>query len=137
MLLCLSALLSLMSYIVFICTIIFELINDCDDDDDDDTRNLLFTIITHVQDAPHWCQCESSLTVGGLQVHYEEMIRTLAKRTEHIHTRLLRNMMDNHSEFLRSLSAEYEAIAEKLLTAPVDTADLMELIGRSQQQMFM
>jgi len=33
--LCLSVLLSLMSHVVCICTIIFELIND---DDDDDTR---------------------------------------------------------------------------------------------------
>ena len=74
-----------------------------------------------------------SVTVGCRQVHYTELIRTLAKRTEHIHTRLLRNMMDNHSEFLRNLSIEYEAIAEKLLTAPVDTADLMELIGRRKR----
>jgi len=63
------------------------------------------------------------------QIHYSELLRTLAKRTEHIHTRLLRNMMDNHIEYLRNLSAEYEAIAEKLLTAPVDTAELMELAG--------
>ena len=34
--LCLSVLLSLMSHIVCIFTIIFELINDDDDDDDDD-----------------------------------------------------------------------------------------------------
>ena len=70
-----------------------------------------------------------SMTMGGRQVHYSELIRTLAKRTENIHTRLLRHMLDDHSEFLRSLSAEYEAISEKLLTAPVDTADLMELVG--------
>ena len=63
------------------------------------------------------------------QVHYTELLRTLAKRTEHMHNRLLRNMLDNHSDHLRSISAEYEAIAEKLLTAPVDTAELMELIG--------
>ena len=70
-----------------------------------------------------------SETLRDGQVHYSELIRTLAKRTEHIHTRLLRHMLDNHSEFLRNLSAEYEAIAEKLLAAAVDTADLMELIG--------
>jgi len=64
-------------------------------------------------------------------MHYGELLRTLAKRTEQIHTRLLRNMMDNHSEFLRNLSAEYETISEKLLTAPVDTAELMELTGAS------
>jgi len=63
------------------------------------------------------------------QVHYDELIRTLAKRTEHIHTRLLRYMLDNHSEFLRNLSGEYESIAERLVRTPVDTADLMELIG--------
>jgi len=71
------------------------------------------------------------MMVGGRQVHYRELIRTLAKRAENIHTRVLRHMLDNHSEFLRALAAEYEAIAEKLLTAPVDTADLMELIGES------
>jgi len=37
--LCLSVLLSIMSHIVFICTIIFELINDDDDDDDDDDED--------------------------------------------------------------------------------------------------
>jgi len=34
--LCLSVLLAIISHIVFICMIIFELINDNDDDDDDD-----------------------------------------------------------------------------------------------------
>ena len=38
-------------------------------------------------------------------------------------------MLDEHSEYLRTLANEYESISEKLLTAPVDTADLMELIG--------
>ena len=74
------------------------------------------------------CVCVCVYIYGALQVHYGELLRTLAKRTEHIHSRLLRNMMDNHSEFLRNLSADYEAIAEKLLTAPADTAELMELI---------
>jgi len=64
------------------------------------------------------------------QMHYGELLRTLAKRTEHIHTRVLRNMMDNHSEFLRNVSAEYEAISEHLLSAPADTAQLMQLIGQ-------
>ena len=35
--LCLSVLLTMISLIVFICTITYELINDDDDDDDDDT----------------------------------------------------------------------------------------------------
>jgi len=34
--LCLSVLLTMISLIVFICTITYELINDDDDDDDDD-----------------------------------------------------------------------------------------------------
>jgi len=38
-------------------------------------------------------------------------------------------MLENHNEFLRALCAEYESIAEKLLTAPADTAGLMKLIG--------
>jgi len=65
--LCLSVLLSLMSHIVFICMIIFELINDDDDDDDDEMPWL-----------QRWFICPQPVTHPNLIVCYYYCIANVA-----------------------------------------------------------
>jgi len=51
--LCLSVLLTVISLIVFICTVTYELINDDDDDDDDHVIRLAMTAVGSATEGCH------------------------------------------------------------------------------------
>ncbi len=65
--------------------------------------------------------------VGMFELHCDELIRTLAKRSENLMNKLLDRMLAEHFEYNKKLCAEFESIAEKCLTTPANTAQLMEL----------
>jgi TnpA family transposase len=51
------------------------------------------------------------------------------KRTENIYNRLVSQMLKVHMDALKTTSAEYQAIADRILVVPANTAELMTLIG--------
>ena len=65
--------------------------------------------------------------VGMFELHCDELIRSLAKRSENLMNKLLDRMLSEHFEYNKKLCAEFESIAEKCLTTPSNTAHLMEL----------
>ena len=65
--------------------------------------------------------------VGMFELHCDELIRSLSKRAEVLTTKLLDRMLADHFETNRKLCQEYESIAEKCLTTPTNTAQLIEL----------
>jgi len=71
--------------------------------------------------------CQKVVKVGMFEIHCDELIRGISKRVESIRSKLLQKMMKEHQIHNKALSDEYEAIAEKALTAPENTEHLMEL----------
>ncbi|KAL3855114.1 hypothetical protein ACJMK2_014343, partial [Sinanodonta woodiana] len=67
------------------------------------------------------------LRLGMFEIHCDEMIRTLSKRADALNTRLLGRMAKDHQEANKLLCDDYEQIAEKALTTPGNTEQLMEL----------
>lgn len=65
--------------------------------------------------------------IGMFELHCEELIRSLAKRSDALMNKLLERMLQEHFEYNKQLCAEYESIAEKCLTTPANTNQLMEL----------
>ncbi|XP_074662516.1 dynein axonemal heavy chain 7-like [Tubulanus polymorphus] len=67
------------------------------------------------------------IRLGMFEVHCDELIRSLSKRAEALMTRLLAKMSKDHQEANKLLCDEYEAIAEKAMTTPANTEQLIEL----------
>ncbi|XP_051841933.1 dynein axonemal heavy chain 7 [Antechinus flavipes] len=67
------------------------------------------------------------IRLGIFELHCEELIRALAKRADHIAGRLIAKMFKDHQELNMKLCEEFEMIAEKALSTPPNTAELMEL----------
>ncbi|XP_078701931.1 dynein axonemal heavy chain 7-like isoform X3 [Branchiostoma floridae x Branchiostoma belcheri] len=67
------------------------------------------------------------IRLGMFELHCDELIRGLAKRAETLMNKLLQRMSRDHQEANRKLCEEYELIAEKALTTPANTQELMEL----------
>ncbi|XP_052080869.1 dynein axonemal heavy chain 7-like isoform X1 [Mytilus californianus] len=65
--------------------------------------------------------------LGMFEVNCEELIRTLTKRAEALCQKLLSKMLTDHKEANERLKKEYEEIAQKALTTPANTEQLMEL----------
>ncbi|XP_071822297.1 dynein axonemal heavy chain 7-like isoform X1 [Apostichopus japonicus] len=65
--------------------------------------------------------------LGMFELHSDELIRALAKRADALCSKLLARMSKDHAEGNRKLCEQYEAIAEKALTTPANTEQLMEL----------
>ncbi|XP_069839698.1 dynein axonemal heavy chain 7 isoform X1 [Dendropsophus ebraccatus] len=65
--------------------------------------------------------------LGMFELHCDELIRALAKRTESICGKLIGKMFKDHQESNRKLCNEFEKIAEKALSTPPNTQELMEL----------
>ncbi len=61
------------------------------------------------------------------EVHCDELIRGLSKRADTLCSKLLARMSKDHQEANKALCDEYEKIAEKALTTPANTEQLMEL----------
>ncbi|XP_006814570.1 dynein axonemal heavy chain 7-like [Saccoglossus kowalevskii] len=67
------------------------------------------------------------IRLGMFELHCDELIRALTKRADNLQSRLLTKMSTDHQEANKKLCEEYEAIAEKALTTPANTEQLMEL----------
>uniref|UniRef100_A0A5F8HGP8 Dynein axonemal heavy chain 7 n=1 Tax=Monodelphis domestica TaxID=13616 RepID=A0A5F8HGP8_MONDO len=67
------------------------------------------------------------LRLGIFELHCEELIRALAKRADVISGRLIAKVYKDHQELNLKLCEEFEMIAEKALSTPPNTAQLMEL----------
>ncbi|KAM4626185.1 dynein axonemal heavy chain 7 isoform 2-T2 [Discoglossus pictus] len=67
------------------------------------------------------------IRLGMFELHCDELIRALAKRSETICGKLIAKMFKDHQGANKRLCNEYENIAEKALTTPATTHELMEL----------
>ncbi|XP_070188303.1 dynein axonemal heavy chain 7-like isoform X3 [Littorina saxatilis] len=67
------------------------------------------------------------LRLGMFEVHCDELIRSLAKRADNIRNKMMLKMCRDHQEENKKLCDDYEGIAEKALTTPANTEELMEL----------
>ncbi|KAF0873023.1 DYH7 protein, partial [Crocuta crocuta] len=68
-----------------------------------------------------------TVRLGMFEVRCEELIRALVKRAEVICGRLIAKMFRDHQEVNTRLCDEFEKIAEKALSTPPNTAELMEM----------
>ncbi|KAJ1187209.1 hypothetical protein NDU88_003988 [Pleurodeles waltl] len=67
------------------------------------------------------------IRLGMFELHCDELIRSLAKRSEALCGKLIDKMFQDHQEANRKLCEEFEKIAEKALSTPPNTQELMEL----------
>jgi dynein heavy chain len=64
---------------------------------------------------------------GLFELHCDSLLRTLVKKAEGIVSKLVTRMAKEHDEMNKQVRLDYEAVADKALTTPTDTAHLMEL----------
>ena len=67
------------------------------------------------------------MPLGLYELHCDELTRALVKKTDSICNKLLQRMTKENQELNKQLRQEYEKIAEKALTTPASTDQLMEL----------
>ncbi|XP_053328214.1 dynein axonemal heavy chain 7 [Spea bombifrons] len=67
------------------------------------------------------------IRLGMFELHCDELIRALAKRSEAICGKLVAKMFRDHQETNKRLCDEFEKIAEKALSTPPNTKELMAL----------
>ncbi|XP_006082785.1 LOW QUALITY PROTEIN: dynein heavy chain 7, axonemal [Myotis lucifugus] len=68
-----------------------------------------------------------TVRLGMFEVRCEDLIRALVKRAEVICGKLVAKMFRDHQEVNTRLCDEFEKIAEKALSTPPNTAELMEM----------
>ncbi|XP_075385072.1 dynein axonemal heavy chain 7 [Tenrec ecaudatus] len=68
-----------------------------------------------------------TIRLGMFEIHCEELIRALVKRADVICGKLIAKMFKDHQEVNTRLCEEFERIAEKALSTPPNTAELMEM----------
>nr|XP_035161070.1 dynein axonemal heavy chain 7 isoform X7 [Callithrix jacchus] len=68
-----------------------------------------------------------TVRLGMFEMHCEELIRALVKRADVICGKLIAKMFRDHQEMNTRLCDEFERIAEKALSTPLNTAELMEM----------
>ncbi|XP_035294723.1 dynein heavy chain 7, axonemal isoform X2 [Cricetulus griseus] len=74
-----------------------------------------------------------TVRLGMFELHCEELIRALVKRADVICGRLIAKMFRDHQEVNTRLCDEFEKIAEKALSTPPNTAELMEMKAHIQK----
>uniref|UniRef100_A0A7M4ERW8 Dynein axonemal heavy chain 7 n=1 Tax=Crocodylus porosus TaxID=8502 RepID=A0A7M4ERW8_CROPO len=67
------------------------------------------------------------IRLGMFELHCDELIRALAKRAEALCGKIIAKMFKDHQDINLRLCDEFEKIAEKALTTPSNTQELMEL----------
>ncbi|XP_069052852.1 dynein axonemal heavy chain 7 isoform X2 [Lepisosteus oculatus] len=67
------------------------------------------------------------IRLGMFELHCEELIRALVKRAEGLCNKIVAKMMKDHQDINQALCNEFEKIAEKALSTPPNTQELMEL----------
>ncbi|KAM6178382.1 dynein axonemal heavy chain 7 [Rhynchocyon petersi] len=68
-----------------------------------------------------------TVRLGMFEMHCEELIRALVKRADIICGKLIAKMFKDHQDINTRLCDEFERIAEKALSTPPNTAELMEM----------
>ncbi|XP_006878990.1 PREDICTED: dynein heavy chain 7, axonemal [Elephantulus edwardii] len=68
-----------------------------------------------------------TVRLGTFELHCDELIRALVKRADIICGKLITKMFKDHQEANIRLCDEFERIAEKALSTPPNTAELMEV----------
>nr|XP_032821318.1 dynein heavy chain 7, axonemal isoform X2 [Petromyzon marinus] len=86
-------------------------------------------LVSHYRELSHSILYSSQLVVrlGMFELHCDELVAALAKRAENLGSRLLGRMSQEHQKFIQRLCEEFESIAEKALSTPINTKALMEL----------
>ncbi|XP_050670474.1 dynein axonemal heavy chain 7-like [Leptidea sinapis] len=72
---------------------------------------------------------EGTIVIGMFQMQRGDLISSLRGAATKLANQLLRRMTEDYQNMIRSIYEEYSSIANKLLTPPLDTAALMELIA--------
>ncbi|KAL7881400.1 hypothetical protein AOLI_G00082480 [Acnodon oligacanthus] len=65
--------------------------------------------------------------LGMFEVHSHELVRALVKRAEGLREKLVTHMLQEHQTFNKKLCEEFEKIAEKALSIPSNTQELIAL----------
>ncbi|KAL7866083.1 hypothetical protein SRHO_G00113300 [Serrasalmus rhombeus] len=65
--------------------------------------------------------------LGMFEVHSHELVRALVKHAEGLREKLVTHMLQEHQTFNKKLCEEFEKIAEKALSIPSNTQELMAL----------
>ncbi|KAG8124794.1 hypothetical protein E2320_020258, partial [Naja naja] len=66
------------------------------------------------------------IRLGMFEVHCDELIRSLAKRADSICSKIIGKMFKDHQDLNTRLCDEFERIAERALSTPSNTHELME-----------
>ncbi|NP_001355646.1 dynein, axonemal, heavy chain 7B isoform X1 [Mus musculus] len=74
-----------------------------------------------------------AVRLGMFEMHCEELIKSLVKRADVICGKLIAKMFRDHQEVNTMLCDEFEKIAEKALSMPLNTAELMEMKAHVQK----
>ncbi|KYM93367.1 Dynein heavy chain 7, axonemal [Cyphomyrmex costatus] len=71
---------------------------------------------------------ERTVFAGFFEVSHAPFVRTMVENIEHFKGLLIQRLVDRYQNTTKNVTAEYEAISERVLTPPPNTAALMELI---------
>ncbi|XP_060137433.1 dynein axonemal heavy chain 7 isoform X1 [Zootoca vivipara] len=66
------------------------------------------------------------IRLGMYELHCDELIRTLTKRADAICSKIIAKMFKDHQDLNTKLCEEFEKIAERALSTPSNTHELME-----------
>ncbi|XP_066541990.1 dynein axonemal heavy chain 7 isoform X2 [Hoplias malabaricus] len=67
------------------------------------------------------------IRLGMFEVHSHELVHALVRRAEGLREKLVTYMLQDHQTFNKNLCVEFEKIAEKALSTPSNTQQLMTL----------
>ncbi|KAH0950776.1 hypothetical protein HN011_006322 [Eciton burchellii] len=73
-------------------------------------------------------EVERTVFAGLFEVCRASFVQTIVENIQHFKGILLQYLIDKYQNLVTSATVEYEAISKRVLTPPVDTASLMELI---------
>ncbi|XP_025270954.1 dynein heavy chain 7, axonemal [Camponotus floridanus] len=73
-------------------------------------------------------EVERTVFAGFFEVSRAPFVRTVVENVEHYKGLLISHLVDKYQNTTKNIIAEYEAISERALTPPPNTAALMELI---------
>ncbi|XP_031730848.1 dynein heavy chain 7, axonemal isoform X1 [Anarrhichthys ocellatus] len=85
--------------------------------------------VVHYQQLADRIQYTSCQVVrlGMFEVQSQKLIRSLVKRAQELQQKLVTRMLQDHQEINKKLCDEFEKIAEKALSTPTDTQELIKL----------
>ncbi|XP_033990468.1 LOW QUALITY PROTEIN: dynein heavy chain 7, axonemal [Trematomus bernacchii] len=85
--------------------------------------------VVHYQQLADQIQYTSCQVVrlGMFEVQSQKLIHSLVKRAEELQQKMVTRMLQDHQEINKKLCNEFENMAEKALSTPNDTQELMEL----------